>query len=216
MRLFFWLIAFFLLSTQVFCGDEFEIRDPSHEAIPTARFESLFHENRDFTNQERDVALEWFKYAGRNIDNNPKRIQICKRALDRFINAFSEYPLSDLLHCMQFGLSYSPPNNQMTDFYLTGIGKIYAEALRRYPDDKHLVFESVKGLFGVIYDIPDYKLLMNTILAGLLERGCITSTIAENLTRQQMHNSAKGKGPQWLNQNNENRLWSLLVDNASK
>lgn len=217
MRLFFWLVAFALFSAQVFCADEIDFKDPLHNIIPTTHFEKMLLESdREFTVQDQDAVLELFKYAGRNIDGNPQRSLVCKQALDRFIKTFPTYPLSEVLYGIISGISYSPPN-QMTDFYLTGIGKVYAEAVRRYyPHDKIAIFNSVKMLFGVIHDIPDYKRLMNTVLAGLLEKECITPVIAETLTRQQMSNGKQGKGPQWLNQDNENRLWPLLVDNASK
>lgn len=212
MCLFFWLVCFCFLSFPIFSADEIDIKKIYYTTIPTSHFAQLFPEQEQgFTANERETALILFQYAGRNIDNDPNRSEVCKRAFGRFIDTFPNHPLPDLLNCMQMGLSLSP-TDQMTDFYLTGIGRVYAEALRRYPDDKALVYESMSNLFTVVYDIPDYKELMNTVLADLLRNQCIASAIAYKLLRQRFTDCPrKETSPQWLSKENENEL-SILID----
>ncbi|MBY0461859.1 MAG: hypothetical protein K2Q34_01595 [Alphaproteobacteria bacterium] len=120
-----------------------------------------------------NMLLHLFKMAGKEIDNDPHRTEICLRALERFMRACPDCPLAQIVEALISGISYSP-NDQMTDFYLEGIRKVYLAASERYHDtDKSKILESIRPVFGAVYESKEYKELINTILAGLLKMDCL-------------------------------------------
>ncbi|MBY0281641.1 MAG: hypothetical protein K2W94_05725 [Alphaproteobacteria bacterium] len=103
------------------------------------------------------------------------------------------------------------PYDSMINFYLTGIGKIYVEALKQ-PDE---AYNTMRSLFEVVYNFPEYKELMNNVLAGLLEKKCITAATAEKLLNQQLSGGHKRyTGPEWLSKENEGKLLVVQIGDS--
>ncbi|MBY0281640.1 MAG: hypothetical protein K2W94_05720 [Alphaproteobacteria bacterium] len=144
---------------------------------------------------DKNMLLHLFKIAGKEIDNDPRRTGICLRALERFMAAYPNCPLSAIVDSLVTGISYTS-NDQMIAFYLEGIRTVYRAASERYhATEKGKILDSIRPVFAAIYAFKGYQDLINTILTDLLRMDCL-----------EMIDIGKFAGKTWVSADNAQAL----------